>query len=243
MVRTALSARIVTSQVTLWSIFLSVAVIVALPAALPVTLPVAETVATSGSVLTHSRGSPEPPVVLRIVASPTFISRVFFAIAKGGVLTVTSQLSFSPESVEAVMVTFPGATAVTFPLASTFAMEGSELSQVRLLSLGSVTVIVFSSPGNRSMDVGLMEKELVTVTFAVAVSPLESAAVMVHSPGASALTIPLSLTDATLSSDVAQVMVLSFRVSGVTVGVRVSSSPTRRLFSVMSSVMKPTLGS
>ena len=225
----------------------ALAVMVAVPALRAFTLP-SVTVATVASdevqVTVLSVALSGLTVAVRVVSSPSVrvnvvLSSVTEVTGMTFALTVTVHVAdFSPAV--AVMVTLPALRAFTLPSA-TVATAASEVVQVTVLSVASsgltVAVRVVSSPSVRVKVVLSSVTEVTGMTLAwtdtahwADFSP--AAAVMVTFPGLRAFTLP-PVTVATDASDVLQVTVLSVASSGLTVAVRVTSSP-----SVISSVFR-----
>ncbi len=111
-----------------------------------------------------------------------------------------------PSAVVAVMTALPAAIAVTLPSASTVAMAGALLDQLTALTApaGETVAVSFTDSRTRRVasvmsSVTPVARAFVTVTLHEAFTPLPSvaAAVMLASPRAKAVTLPLSLTVAT----------------------------------------------
>ena len=142
----------------------AVAVIVAVPGAIASTLPVCVTVATASSEELHTTfllvASAGVTVAIRSasfpmtrVSSVLLISMAFTRIGLG--VTVMAHVAvFSPSVVVAVMVAFPGATAVILPFSSTLATASSEEVQETALNVAfsgaMVATSVASSPSTSS---------------------------------------------------------------------------------------------
>ena len=224
----------------------AVAVMVAVPTATAVTLPLLSTVALEVSLLVQVTvlyvALSGATVAVSVSLAPTWsvrLSLLNVTEVTGTGLTVTVQVADFPPAV-AVMVAEPMATAVTFPLESTVALDVLLLVQVTVLSsaLSGLTVAVSVSlaPISRVSSVLLRVTEAtgtgLTVTLQVA---LESPAwaVMVAVPLATAVTFPLESTVALDVSLLVQVTVLSVAFSGRTVAVSVSDAPIISTSSVL----------
>ena len=218
----------------------AVAVMVTLPALRAFTLP-SVTVATAASevvqVTVLSVASSGLTVAVRVVSSPSVrvnvvLSSVTEVTGTTFALTVTAHAAdFSPAV--AVMVTFPGLRAFTLPPV-TVATAASDVLQVTVLSVASsgltVAVRVTSSPSVISSVFWSSSTELTATvrcsTLTMQLSALPPAiAVMMASPGLSALILPL-FTLTIVSSVLRQETVFSVASAGLTVAVRVVSSPT-----------------
>ena len=248
------AAFTVTLQVAVLPPSLVVTVMVASPSAFALTLPLSSTVATaslSDAQLTLlSVASSGFTVAVRVASSPTIrvsslLSRLTLSTATPLALTVTAQLAlFAPSLVVTVTAVVPGALATTLPLSSTLATEGSELLQLTSLSVASagdtVAVRVASSPTSRlssllsRLTLSTATAFASTVTAQVAVLPPSLVfTVMVAEPAFTPVTTP-SATDATASSELLQLTLLSAASSGLTVAVSVTLSPSLMVTSTMS---------
>ena len=127
-------------------------------------------------------------------------------------------------------------------------MLASEVDQVTVLSVAlsglTVAVSVSASPSTNSTDVLLSSTDSTAMTF-LATTTLQVAdlspafAVIVASPSLTAVTLPLS-TVAIAASEVDQVTVLSVALSGLTVAVSVSASPSTNSTDVLLSTTDST---
>ena len=223
------------------------AVIVAVPALTAFTLPfvtVATEVFDEVQVTVLSVAFSGMTVAVRTASSPSVSSSSDLSnhIEVTGMTfawTVTAHVAvLSPAF--AVIVVVPALRAFTLP-SVTVATDASEVVQVTVLSVASsgltVAVRVVSSPSVRVNVVLSSVTEVTGMTLAWTVTAhwadfSPAAAVMVTFPGLRAFTLP-PVTVATDASDVLQVTVLSVASSGLTVAVRVTSSP-----SVISSVFR-----
>ena len=152
-------------------------------------------------------------------------------------LTVTAQVAvLSPSLVVTVIFAAPPLIAVTLPDSSTFATASLSEVQVTFLFVASsgviVAFIISSSPmpsnfsfGSTDTPVTTTILEALTVTAQVAVlSPSLVVTVILAVPAATAVTLPSS-TVATLELSDIHLTLLSAASVGVTVAVRVNSSP------------------
>ena len=222
----------VTLHVADWSP--AFAVIVAVPIFNPVTLPFASTDATVASLLLQltvlSVASSGLTVAVSWALSSSWITSVGWSsdteVTSTILLeTVISQVAdWSPAF--AVIVAVPGVSAVTLPFASTDATASSLLLQVTVLSVASsgltVAVSVAFSPSTKdSVLLSSDTDETAIVCFNTVTSQVAdwspAVAVIVAVPGVSAVTFPFASTDATASSLLLQVTVLSVAWSGLTV--------------------------
>ena len=210
------------------------AVIVALPDLTAVTLPLT-TLATDSSdevqVTFLSVASSGFTVAVSCTVSPTVnesdvLSRVTDPV---GTVTVTAHSAILPPHL-AVIVALPDLTAVTLP-SSTFATVSSDEVQLTFLSvaLSGFTVAVSCAVSPIDNDRFVLSSEsdsmsTVTVTLQSVVQ-IPDLAVTVTVPGLLAVTIP-SATVATDTSEEPHVTVLSVALSGLTVAIIVSVSPT-----------------
>ena len=233
-------SKTVTKQLAVLSFTFTVIVALPTPTAVTTTLVPSEATLNSATrALSDLHDTPSIvassglTVYVKVTVSPTFSDAlVLFRLTEvtGVATTVIVQVAdFSPAF--AVMVAEPTSLAVTTPLL-TVATEASEELQVTVLSVAlsglTVAVKVTVSPAfNEALvlfSVTLVTGVASTVIKQVAVlSP--ALAVMVALPTFFAVTTPL-LTVATEASDVVQVTVLSVASSGLTVGVKVTVSPT-----------------
>ena len=208
--------------------------IVAVPIFNPVTLPFASTDATVASLLLQltvlSVASSGLTVAVSWALSSSWITSVGWSsdteVTSTILLeTVISQVAdWSPAF--AVIVAVPGVSAVTLPFASTDATASSLLLQVTVLSVASsgltVAVSVAFSPSTKdSVLLSSDTDETAIVCFNTVTSQVAdwspAVAVIVAVPGVSAVTFPFASTDATASSLLLQVTVLSVAWSGLTV--------------------------
>jgi hypothetical protein len=180
----------------------AVAVMVADPAFTAVIFPLVSTVATSLLLLDHVAFSPDasPETVSVFVASSSISTFVSLSVMAAGAFTVTEHVAFFVPAV-AVMVADPAFTAVTFPLASTVAMEVLLLDHVAFSPAASpdftVSVFVASSAISTlvSLSVSGVTAAAFTVTEQVAFL-VPAVAVMVADPAFTAVTFPLASTEA-----------------------------------------------
>ena len=128
-----------------------VAVMVALPGATPLTTPVADTVAMDPLLVVQAIARPVSvvPFASFVVAVSAVVARTktvavagaTVTVATGGSVTVTVAVPDLP-SLVAVMVTVPGATPLTTPVADTVAMD--PLLVVQVIER-PVSVLLFAS--------------------------------------------------------------------------------------------------
>ena len=225
------------------------AVIVALPDLTAVTLPLT-TLATDSSdevqVTFLSVASSGFTVAVNCSVSPTAKERVVLSRVTEpvGTVTVTAHSAIlSPHL--AVMVALPDLTAVTLPL-ETLATDSSDEAQATFLSVASsgltVAVNCAVSPTTKEREVlsRVIDSVLtVMVTLHLAMQEPDFAEI-IASPDFLAVIIPLD-TVATDTSDEPQVTDLSVALSGLTVAVIVSVSPTCIDREVLSRVIDVTV--
>ena len=230
------------------------AVMMVVPGLRAFTLP-SVTVATDEADEIHSTvlsvASSGLTVAVRTASSPSVSSREVLSSSMEvtvmkRLLTVTTHVAVLPPAF-AVIVAVPSFTAVTFPLA-TVAMVASEEVHVTVLSVASsgltVAVRVASSPSVSSSEVLSSWTEVTAIirweTRTLQLADLPPAvAVTVALPGLSAFTRPL-FTETTVSSDERQDTDLSVASLGLTVAVRVASSPSARSRDVLLSSTEDT---
>ena len=133
-----------------------------------------------------------------------------------------------------VIVALPGANAVTSPLALTLATEALSEDQVTSLfvaSAGSTVALMVALSPTSSVSVSRLRSTpdtgmtiSTTVTVQVSLLPPQKA-VIVAVPALNAVTLPLLSTVAISVLEDFQVTDLSVELAGLTVAVRVASSP------------------
>ena len=143
-----------------------VAVIVALPPPTAVTLPFSSTVATVSSLDDHVTSQSSGSVVatsVSVVFSAKVTSVLFNVIVSVASTTVTSHVAVTSCNVLTVMVAVPLDTAVTFPLASTFATASLLDVQINVLFAGFTVAVSFTVPPTCTLLVS--STEIVTLLF------------------------------------------------------------------------------
>ena len=160
-----------------------------------------------------------------------------------GTVTVTAHSAVLPQQ-SAVTVALPAFTAVTLPL-STFATDSSEEVQVTFLSVASSGLteaikVAVSPTANEREALSRVTDSTSTETDTVHSAMQEpDFAVIIAVPDFLAVTLP-SATVATETSDDPHVTDLSVALSGLTVAVIVSVSPTFNDNDVLSRVIDVT---
>ena len=170
-------------------------------------------------------------VAVSCAVSPTAKERVVLSRVTEpvGTVTVTAHSAVLPPHF-AVMVALPALTAVTLPL-STLATDASDEVQATFLSVASsgftVAVSCAVSPtANDRVVLSRVTDSVLTVTVTLhSATQVPDFAVIVASPDFLAVILP-SDTVATDTSDELQVTALSVALSGFTVAVNISVSPT-----------------
>ena len=230
-----------------------VAVIVASPTATAVTLPLASTVATA------SFDDFQVTDLLVVVAGATVALRVNVSVALSVADVLSNEIEdasvfatvilqvadlLEPSAVVAVIIASPTATAVTLPLVSTVAIASFEDFHVTVLfvavsgSTVAVSVVVPSTLSDASVTLSVIDSAnvatMVILQEAERLEPSVVVAVIVASPTATAVTLPLASTVATASFDDFQVTDLSVVVAGAIVALRVNVSVALSVADVLS---------
>ena len=242
----------VTSHFAVFPPSVVVTVIVAVPAFKAVTLPLA-TDATLESLLLHvtdlSVALSGLTVAVKVSSSPSVNSAVVLSrdtdvTPTNLAFTVTSHEAVLPPSVVVtVMVAVPAFRAVTLPLATDATLASLDVHDTDLsVALSGLTVAtrVSSPPSTISREVLSRETEVtgiilsLTVISHPAVLPPSSVdTLMITVPALTAVTLP-SVTVATAVLLLLHITFLFVASSGVTVAVRVNSSPTSISATVLS---------
>ena len=216
------------------------------------------TLATDSSELVHtivwSVASEGLTVAVSVTVSPSRISavvlsRVMAVTDVTFALTVISQVALTEgfDVDVTVIVALPAFSAVTVP-PETEATEASELVHVTVLSVAlsgdTVALRASVSPSVSVAVVLLMVMPVTAITFAFTVTSQVAAlpphdAMMVALPAFSAVTVPPE-TEATEASELVHVTVLSVALSGDTVALRASVSPSVSVAVVLLRVMPLT---
>ena len=230
-----------------------VAVIIASPTAIAVTRPFSSTVATASSddvqvtaLLVANSGSIVAVNSAVCVASRliSVLSRVIDSTNVGTTVTLQDAERFEPSVVVAVIVASPTAIAVTRPFSSTVAtasLEDFHVTALLVANSGRIVVVkVAVSVASRLISVlsSVIDSAnvgtTVTLQDAERFEPSAVVAVMVASPTATAVTLPLASTVAIDSFDDFHVTALFEALSGSTVVVSTTVSVALRVALVLS---------
>ena len=234
------------------------AVIVAVPSLMAVTIPLFETVAMAELELVHeivlSVASDGDTVATSVAVSPSSIDKdvwdsVMLSTAMTFFRIVTVHWALTLPAVAEISAV-PSLSAVIKPVSETLATAASELLQTTALSVAlagytvAVSVAVSPSTSANAFSDSVIEVTSITSSATVTVQVarwLPTVAVIVVVPLAFALTKPLEETVATVVLELAHRTVLSVAFAGITVTVRISSSPTFMLSVLLDKVTPVTL--